>query len=246
MWRTLQRSLLGPDVAQLNTALARLGYRPATGSSYTWRTESAVRRWQRAHHLPRTGVIELGQLMFANLPFRVSAVQAKLGTPVAPGTRLLSATSPTAVVEVPVPVDQAYLLHRGAFVTVTLPDAVTTTQGTVADVSRVATLPDTSRDTQNNGNPDAAVVTATIRLRRPALASPYTSAPVQVAITLSQVKGVLAVPITALLARPDGGFAVTVVDHGDVAVRTGLSTDTMVQVSGTGIAAGTRVLVAAS
>ncbi|HZX08370.1 peptidoglycan-binding protein [Kribbella sp.] len=248
MWRALHRGLRGPDVAQLNTALARLGYRPAlTGSVlYGRRTETAVRRWQRAHHFPRTGVVDLGQLVFARLPLRVDAVQAKLGQPVQPGTPLLAATSPALVVAVPVPVDQAYLLHRGAAVTVTLPDAVTTSPGTVADLARAATLPDPAAQDTRNGNPQTAVVNATIRLARPSLATPYSSAPVQVAITIDEVKGALAVPITALLARPDGGFAITVVNRGDVPVRTGLSTDTMVQVSGTGVTAGTRVLVAAS
>lgn len=248
MWRALQRGLHGPDVAQLNTALARLGYSPAVSGSplYSWHTETAVRRWQRAHHFPRTGAVDLGQLIFARLPLRVDAVQARLGAPVQPGTPLLSATSPALVVAVPVPVDQAYLLHRGAPVTVTLPDAVTTTPGTVADVARVATLPDSDTQDTRNGNPQTAVVNTTIRLEHPSLASAYSSAPVQVAITISEVKGALAVPITALLARPDGGFAVTVENRGDVLVRTGLSTDTMVQVSGAGITAGTRVLVAAS
>ncbi|NUS00584.1 MAG: hypothetical protein HOV67_35625, partial [Kribbellaceae bacterium] len=110
----------------------------------------------------------------------------------------------------------------------------------------VATLPETDPQDNRNGSPQTAVVNATVRLAHPALASAYSSAPVQVAITLSEVKGVLAVPITALLARPDGGFAVTVVNHGDVPVRTGVSTDTMVEITGTGITAGTRVLVAAS
>jgi peptidoglycan hydrolase-like protein with peptidoglycan-binding domain len=248
MWRALRRGLRGPDVAQLNTALARLGYRPAIAGSplYGRRTETAVRRWQRAHHFPRTGAVDLGQLVFAHLPLRVDTVQAKLGAPVQPGTPLLSATSPALVVAVPVPVDQAYLLHRGAPVTVTLPDAVTTTPGTVADVARVATLPDSGTQDTRNGNPQTAVVNTTIRLAHPSLASAYSSAPVQVAITINEVKGALAVPITALLARPDGGFAVTVENHGDVPVRTGLSTDTMVQVSGAGLSAGTRVLVAAS
>ncbi|NUR98504.1 MAG: HlyD family efflux transporter periplasmic adaptor subunit, partial [Kribbellaceae bacterium] len=183
LWRPLHRGLRGPDVAQLNTALADLGYRPAVAGSqvYTWRTQAAVRRWQHAHGYSRTGAIALGQLVFAHVPLRVSTVQAKLGEPVQPGTPLLSATSPALVVEVPVPVDQAYLLHRGAAVTVTLPDAVTTTPGTVSDIARVATLPETDPQDNRNGSPQTAVVNATVRLAHPALASAYSSAPVQVA-----------------------------------------------------------------
>jgi peptidoglycan hydrolase-like protein with peptidoglycan-binding domain len=251
MWRTLQPGVRGADVAQLNTALTRLGYAPAVAGSnvYSWRTKAAVRHWQRAHHVSRTGIVELGQLVFARTPLRVGAVHARIGAPASQGDPLLSATAPAVVVDLPVPVDQAYLLHPGAPVVVTLPDAVTRTPGTVTVVSRVATLPDPESANVRQGNPDAAVVDATIALRRPALAARYTSAPVNVAVTLDQARHVLAVPIAALLARPGGGYAVTVVNGArrtDVAVSTGLYTDTMVQVSGTGITAGTRVVVAAS
>jgi peptidoglycan hydrolase-like protein with peptidoglycan-binding domain len=250
MWRTLQSGLRGPDVAQLNTALAALGYAPAISGSqlYSWRTKAAVRKWQRAHRLPVTGAVEPGQLVFASLPLRVAGVHVKLGAPAAPGEPLLSATAPGVVVDLPVAVDQAYLLHRGAPVTVTLPDAVTQTSGTVAAVSRVATLPDPQAANVRRGNPDAATIGVTITLRQPQVAAAYSSAPVSVAVTVNQVRRVLAVPVAALLARPGGRFAVTVVngsEQSDVPVTTGLYSDTMVQVSGPGIAVGAKVLVAA-
>jgi hypothetical protein len=151
-------------------------------------------------------------------------------------------------VDLPVAVDQAYLLHRGAPVTVTLPDAVTQTPGTVAAVSRVATLADPEAANVRRGNQDAATIGVTIRLRQPQVAAAYSSAPVSVAVTVNQVRRVLAVPVAALLARPDGRFAVTVVngsEQSDVPVTTGLYSDTMVQVSGPRIAVGAKVLVAA-
>jgi hypothetical protein len=80
------------------------------------------------------------------------------------------------------------------------------------------------------------------------VAAAYSSAPVSVAVTVNQVRRVLAVPVAALLARPGGRFAVTVVngsEQSDVPVTTGLYSDTMVQVSGPGIAVGAKVLVAA-
>ncbi len=251
MWRTLRPGVRGADVAQLNTALARLGYAPAVAGSrvFSRRTSAAVRRWQHAHHLPRTGVVEPGRLVFAAVPLRVAVVHATRGAPAHPGDPLLSATAPAVVVDLPVPVDQAYLLHRGAPVTVTLPDAVSTTPGTVAAVSRVATLPDADATDVRRGNPDAAVVDVTITLRRPRAAAGYSSAPVSVAVTVDEARQVLAVPVAALLARPDGRFAVTVVQgtqRTDVPVSTGLYTDTIVQVAGPGITAGTRVEVAAS
>jgi multidrug efflux pump subunit AcrA (membrane-fusion protein) len=71
---------------------------------------------------------------------------------------------------------------------------------------------------------------------------------VEVGITDQTVKNVLAVPVTALLARAGGGYSVEVVagdaTHHLVRVRLGLFDDAagMVQVSGSGLAAGQRVV----
>ena len=77
-------------------------------------------------------------------------------------------------------------------------------------------------------------------------------APVQVAITTDAAKDVLVVPVTALVALAGGGYAVEVVDpdgtHRLVAVSLGLFDDAqgLVQVSGSGLAAGQRVVVPSS
>ena len=107
MWRTLQPGVRGADVAQLNTALARLGYTPAVAGSnvYSWRTSTAVRHWQRAHHVSRTGIVELGQLVFTSTPLRVAVIHARIGAPANQGDPLLSATEPAVVVDLPVTVD---------------------------------------------------------------------------------------------------------------------------------------------
>ena len=71
----------------------------------------------------------------------------------------------------------------------------------------------------------------------------------EVAITDRTVHNVLAVPVSALLARSGGGYAVEVVagdgTHRLVPVRLGLFDDAagLVQVSGPGLAAGQRVVV---
>jgi multidrug efflux pump subunit AcrA (membrane-fusion protein) len=61
-------------------------------------------------------------------------------------------------------------------------------------------------------------------------------------------KGVLAVPVNALLARPDGTYAVEVDRRGSreqVAVTVGLFAEGMVEITGSGIAEGTTVVVPA-
>jgi hypothetical protein len=77
-------------------------------------------------------------------------------------------------------------------------------------------------------------------------------APVNVLITTGTVKNALVVPVNALLALAGGGYAVEVVDGGAVhhlvAVTLGLfdDADGLVQVSGSGVRAGQRVVVPSS
>jgi hypothetical protein len=248
-WRTLEPGTpAGPDVAQLNTALGGLGHaHGVTGNPhFTSETGAAVRRWQRAHGWPVTGVVEPGAAVFAPGPLRVQAVHASVGAPPRPGEPLLDATATTHVVNLPVPVDQAYLIHLHDAATVTLPDGKTTTPGTVSAISPVAVQPVGATD---RSQPSTPVIDVTVSLADPAAAAAYTSAPITVAVTTAEARGVLAVPVTALLARPDGGFAVTVVDGAgrhEVPVRAGLFAQTLVEVSGSGIAEGTVVEVPAS
>ena len=90
----------------------------------------------------------------------------------------------------------------------------------------------------------------TVRLTHPAAAGNLDQAPVSVNIVSAQAHGVLAVPVSALVALAGGGYAVEVV-HGSgaaatrqlVPVQAGLFSDTLVQVSGSGLAAGLEVEV---
>jgi hypothetical protein len=71
---------------------------------------------------------------------------------------------------------------------------------------------------------------------------------VQVALTVQSAHDVLAVPIAALLALAGGGYGLEVVEPGGVhrlaGVTTGVFTGSQVQVSGAGIDAGAKVVVA--
>ena len=90
----------------------------------------------------------------------------------------------------------------------------------------------------------------TVRLTHPAAAGNLDQAPVSVNVVSAQAHGVLAVPVSALVALAGGGYAVDVV-HGSgalatrqlVPVQTGLFSDTLVQVSGAQLAAGLEVEV---
>ena len=172
--------------------------------------------------------------------------------PPQPGTGVLTATSTAPVVLAQVPVSQEYLVRAGDGVTVTLPDGVTATPGIVTAVSPVASAASGSGSGQAQGQAGQgagqATVQVTIRLGRPAAASRLDQAPVTVGIVSARARGVLAVPVSALVALAGGGYEVEVV-HGQgrhlIAVRTGLFAQTLVQVSGPGLTAGQRVEVPA-
>jgi hypothetical protein len=69
---------------------------------------------------------------------------------------------------------------------------------------------------------------------------------VTVAIARRARRGVLAVPVTALLARPGGGYALELAGSRPrrLAVRIGLAADGYVEVSGAGLSEGLRVVSA--
>jgi putative peptidoglycan binding protein/HlyD family secretion protein len=266
-WRSLSPWVLpGPDVAQLDRNLIALGFGEhlTVSDYYTAATGYAVLRWQQAAGLPVTGTVPLGQVVFAPGALRVTGVAAGLGSPPQPGAQVLTATSTAPVVTAQLPVAQEYLVRRGQRVTVTLPDGVTTTPGTVTAVSSVATAASpagqdpggqgSGQQTQGGGQGGGSQesVGMTVRLDHPLPAGNFDQAPVSVSIVSAHVTDVLAVPVSALVALAGGGYAVEVV-HGAgaaetrqlVAVRTGLFSATLVQVTGGSIAAGQRVEVPA-
>jgi hypothetical protein len=158
----------------------------------------------------------------------------------------MTATSTTAVVAVPVPATQSYLVHVSDAVTVTLPSG-TTTPGTVAAMSTAADLSRTPGDGSQSG-PLQATIPVLVALTDPAAVANLDQAPVTVNITSRAVTNVLAVPITALVALAGGGYGVytrTGEARTLVAVTPGLFATTLVQVSSPTLHAGDTVEVPA-
>jgi hypothetical protein len=255
-WRDLSIGVpAGPDVVQLKQNLLALGFAsPSTmvvNERFDGATAAAVRRWQARLGVPVTGTVGVGDVLYAPGPIRVDSVQATLGGQARPGP-VVQATGTDPVVNLSVPVTQEYLVKVGDPVSVLLPDGKTTTPGTITAVAPVASTATTPSGgpgggTGQNGGP--AQVAVTVRLADPAAAGSLDQAPVQVGITDQSVRGVLAVPINALVALAEGGYGVWVRDRGArrlVGVTTGLFSDSLVQVSGAGLAPGVLVEVPAS
>jgi Putative peptidoglycan binding domain/HlyD family secretion protein len=262
-WRAFGMGMAdGQDVRQLEANLVALRFDPdrtvTVDDHFSAATRAAVRRWQAgALGLPplgRTGEIPLGGVVFFPGPVRVATVAATLGAPLAPGAPVLSVTPTRPVITAGIDPALQELVRAGNRVRVVLPDG-RASAGTVAAVSRVATSPVDAEGRQggNGGvsDPTQAVISVTVRLADPRAARGLDQAPVQVAITTQAHTRVLAVPIAALLARPEGGYAVEVVGPGAasrrVPVRTGLFDETagLVEVAGAGLAEGLAVEVPA-
>jgi hypothetical protein len=260
MWRPIQAGITpGQDVYQLDRNLIALGYTDSgyltASDAFTAATAAAISSWQAAAgHVP-TGSVQQGQVVFEPGPVRVDTLVAVVGSPLAPGTVVLAATSPRRGVDMQLPVAQEYLVHRGDQVTITLPNGTTTTPGVITKVSPVAAAAASAGGNAGAGGGSAAsgpsgtagdTVDVTVRLTHPEAAGRYDQAPVGVNIVDARATDVLAVPVSALIALAGGGYAVEVISGSRrtlVSVRTGLFASTLVQVSGPGLAPGSRVEV---
>ena len=257
----------GADVGQLTRDLIALGYGAGLTQSdhYSSATAGAVERWQSALGLQATGEIPLGEVVFEPGPIRVTSVAPSAGAPVgggAGGGTVLTATSTTPIVVVDLDVSQEYLVKPGDAVSIVLPDGTSTVGGHIETVGTVATCPGGSGigagggasgsagqspcESSGSGTSSAATVTVTITLDSTPPGAIFDQAPVNVNITTQTVDNILAVPVDALLALQGGGYGVEVVTGKTshlAGVTTGMYSDTLVQVSGSGITAGTAVEV---
>jgi peptidoglycan hydrolase-like protein with peptidoglycan-binding domain len=245
-WRDLQVGVDdGPDVRQLEQNLVALGYDPdhqiTVDDHYDWATRAAVKRWQKARGLAQTGAFTTTMpAVFLPWAVRVNTLSGSVGGQAAPGQPAYTVTSGRHQVTVDLDVSQQSYVRTGDRVEVVLPDG-RHAKGRISDVGRVA-------ETSGSGQDQTTTVPVTVALANPNAGGRLDQAPVDVYVTTQTRKGVLAVPVTALLALKEGGYAVEAVDpagqHHLVAVRLGVFSGGMVEVSGAGLRAGTKVVTA--
>jgi hypothetical protein len=230
-YRDLHSGDEGRDVWQLNRNLRRLGYHPGTGAGFTWRTERAVRRLQHHVGLDVTGKLAAGDAVFLPRAVRIAKVTGERGGSARPGAQVAQATSDTLAVQVDLDASQQGQVKQGDRARITLP-------GRRSVKARVARLGRVASSAGKDGDPGTATIPASVRLDDPAKARRLDRAPVGVEITTRGVESALSVPVTALVGRSGGGFAVEVVRAAGrrelVAVELGLldDTDGRVQVEG--------------
>jgi hypothetical protein len=236
--------MTGSDVAELNADLVALGYVtsaeiPSGTDDFTYWTKVGLEKLQGALGVSENGTLAPGQAVFEPTAVRVTTISATLGAPAQAGQPELTVTSTARQVSIALNADQQSEVAVGDKVTITLPNNQTT-PGVISSVGTVAAAG------QNGGSP---TITVLVNPTEPAATGTWDQAPVNVTITTGSVTNALVVPVDALLAQADGGYAVEVVGtdgiHRMVPVSLGLfdDADGLVQVTGISLTVGQQVVV---
>jgi multidrug efflux pump subunit AcrA (membrane-fusion protein) len=248
-YRALHAGDAGQDVRQLNRNLHQLGYDARAhvhiepvDNDFTVKTEKALEVLQRRKAVRATGALARGSAVFLPESVRIAKVSGEPGALARPGAPVLSVTSDRLHVQVDLDPSQQGQVNTGDSAQITLPGNTTVT-GKVAGFGGIAQAP----AGQDSSAADATIPTS-ISLDDQRKARGLDRAPVQVDITTEGVENALSVPVTALVGKAGGGFAVEVVGAGEqrelVAVQVGLfdTADGRVQVEGD-LREGDRVVV---
>ncbi len=247
-YRDLAIGDAGNDVRQLNRNLHQLGYDRRAGvdvdpgdDNFTWRTQAALERLHHDKGFEGTGELAVEDAVFLPTAVRIAKVTDELGGSARPGGQVAQATSDALEVQVNLEASQQGEVRTGDRAQITLPGNRSVT-GTVERLGNVA---QTAGKDEGVGG---ATIPAFISLDERKQARGLDSAPVQVEITTKGVKSALSVPVTALVGKSGGGFAVEAVRAGGrrklVAVELGLfdTAGGRVQVQGD-VRAGDHVVV---
>ena len=228
-WRDLAPGMPdGPDVQQLEAALHALGYGTKSDhypdGHWGWQTSDAVRAFQEKSGMPDDGALSLGEVVFTAGDVHVAKLDGHVGGQNAPGAPVLTVQSTERVVVLEVDPVKRDLVPQGAPVDVELPSG-DRIPGKITSVS-------TTLVQNADGTP---VYQVTVALDDPAQVADVALAPVTAHYVTTVAEQVLAVPVSAIVGVPGGGYAVDVVTGGTterVAVELGAWGDGYVAVTG--------------
>jgi len=239
----------GADVLQLEENLVALGFDSEgaleVDESFDADTRRAIEAWQASLGTDEAGTLPLGSVVFLPTTARVGGHLVEAGSEISgipggggPALPVLSVSSTEREVVFRLPTDRQDLVKVGDEVTIELPDE-TQTVGRVVEVSRIVR--------QDPLNPSAAAyVEVRTQAVDPGATGVLDQAPVHVEVDRAAATDVNAVPVTALIALAEGGYAVEVVNGSEtqlVGVEVGTFADAWVEVRGA-VEAGMRVVVA--
>lgn len=248
-WRSMQRGIDdGVDVLQLERELVRLRLDPDrdidVDRTFDSGTERAVERLQERLGLDETGVVDAGQVVFMPGDARVARRIVDVGGLAPKGAPVLALTSTRRVVTAPLPAGDAESAKVGDRATVELPGGETI----AATIRSVAT---SARQATGSGAGEAVIDVELVLAASAKVDGLLDEAPVRVRIDTERAKDVLVVPVTALVALREGGYAVERATDGDpadtklIAVRPGLYADGFVEIDSKSLKRGDEVVVPA-
>ncbi|MFF2411362.1 peptidoglycan-binding protein [Streptomyces sp. NPDC058092] len=255
--------LHGMDVKQFETNLSALGYSGFTvDESYSSLTAAAVKRWQKDLGLSQTGRVGAGDVVYAPGPVRIASTGVQVGADAVGNP--LSYTSTSRMVDVDAPASDTAWARRGSEVTVELPDG-RSVKGQVARVGKDASGSGGSGTDGTDGGGGGgggsgagggesgtrtATVSVVITFDDQSSLGRLESGPVTVRHVVTQRKGVLTVPVAALVALAEGGHGLELAENNGgggtgrfVQVSTGLFANGRVEVSGPRVHEGMKVRI---
>lgn len=196
-WRALDAGVeAGGDVRQLEENLVALGFGSGitVDDSFTSTTAMQVQAWESS--IGRTepdGRVEVGDIVFLSGVGDVIAHEAAVGDPVEPGDPILQLGSQQLVVKATIDANDAAVWEAGTTATLTW-DNGETSEATVFGVSREVA----------DGAVEVVIALGDGDAGRPS------GSPATIEVPEAQRDGVVAVPISAIVASPGGGDAVRV------------------------------------
>ena len=260
-WRDMKEGIVpGEDINQLKLNLIALGYGTIETLGPDWNfnknTSAAIMKFQADLNIISSGEIVLGEIIFApgTSLVKSSSTLQTVGGKMNAGMELFSLTpvekvstqigsdgainlssESLQIVEIQVDVADRNLTNEGSKVEIELPDE-SIVIGTVRQVGNLAVVP-------QEGDPFLQVL---IGVEGSTEYFEWTGAAVTINVTKELAKGVLASPVTGLLALLSGGYALEVVTATGtilVPVETGIYADGWVEINGSGLQPGTEIVV---
>ncbi len=230
----------GPDVKLFESALAALGFAKDSALTvdqhYDAATSKAASAWLKTLGIntdPAATTIPIGAFVVVPSGLSTGQLYTKDGTTLKGDSVVASLTAPARQVTTTAPVGSA-AFALGAKINVVFPDA-TTQQGTVVAVGNVAT----STSNQPGSTPSVRI---TIRVPEiPKSVDGFVEIPVTLQAVSAEALNAFVVPVSALIALKEGGYAVETVTGKNadgsnqtklVAVKPGLFSNGFVQVEG--------------
>ncbi|MFJ8133981.1 peptidoglycan-binding protein [Streptomyces hydrogenans] len=248
MFREMKPGDRGSDVLQLERNLRDLGYGVGlyVDTRYGKDTEAAVKQWQKSLNREPTGRVGKGDVVFQPGQVKVVSADAALADQVAPGEPVLTIASTRPVVRSRLDQTDGALTDAGTKVEVTLPSGKTV-PGRVAGTVR----PEPGGSGEGAAAQEGIVVEVVLDGGARAASGEDAKAPASVKFVSEARKGVLAVPVEAVLALrgENGGYGLQVVQGTTtrtIPVETGMTADGQIEVGGPHVREGMTVGMAAS